>query len=144
MNIQLYVNNDEKNKINKTLSAVGNALNGSIKERSSVTDPIILIEYTDPTSFNYAYIEEFDRYYFVTDVVVVGHNLIELRLSIDVLMSYRTQILSQNVIIDRNTNEYDPYLQDPNLITKVKTRTDIVNFSGGLLDNGEFILITAG
>ena len=144
MNISLYINNDEKNKINKNLVAVGEPLAGSIKDPSSIIRPVILIEYNDPTAFNYCYIDAFSRYYFVDDIIVIGDGLIELHLIVDVLMSFASGILSQNVIIEKNTNDYDLYLPDNNLLTKVKTKTDIINFSGGLLENGEFILITAG
>lgn len=63
---------------------------------------------------------------------------------VDVLESFKNEILSQNCIIEKSTLGFDLYLPDENLITQVKTKTDIVNFPNGLLDTGEFILITAG
>lgn len=143
MNIILYNNVSEKNKIDKTITSVA-TLTGSIKEPSSIINPVIMIEYNDPTAFNYVYIEEFNRYYFVNDVIVVRNNLLKLSLTVDVLESFKTSILAQNVIISKNADLFDNYLPDENLMTLVKTKTDIVNFSGGLLDSGEFILITAG
>ena len=143
MEIVLYNNTSEKNKIDKTITTVA-TLTGEIKESSSITHPVILIEYADPTAFNYVYIGAFGRYYFVNDVVVVRTNLLRISLTVDVLESFKTSILTQNVIIDKNTATYDKYLPDENLLTLVKTKTDIVNFPSGLLDSGEFILITAG
>lgn len=143
MDIVLYNNLSEKNKINKTLTLVS-TLTGSIKENSSITNPSILIEYADPTAFNYVYISAFGRYYFVTDVVVVRNNLLRISLTVDVLESFKTAILAQNVIIDKNENDFTNYLPDENLLTLVKTKTDILNFPSGLLDSGQFILITAG
>ena len=143
MNIVLMSNSSEKNKIGKTLTTVV-TLSGSIKESSSILKPVILIEYSDPTAFNYAYIEDFGRYYFVNDVVVVRNNLLRISLTVDVLESFLAGILAQNVIVDNSSNDYDLYLPDENLLTLVKTKTDIINFSSGLLESGEFILITAG
>lgn len=143
MNITLYVNSSEKNKIGKTLTAVG-TLEGSIKHESSIINPVILIEYNDPTAFNYVYIDAFGRYYFVNDVVVVRNNLLRVSLTVDVLESFAAAILAQYVIIDKNTTDFDLYLPDENLLTLVKTKTDIINFPNGLLESGEFILITAG
>lgn len=143
MDITLYINNSEKNKIGKTLTNV-TTLTGSIKESSSIINPVILIEYDDPTAFNYCYIDTFDRYYFVNDVVVVRNNLLRVSLKVDVLESFSAGILAQNVIVDNTSNDYDLYLPDDNLLTLVKTKTDIINFSSGLLESGEFILITAG
>ena len=143
MEITLYLNSSEKNKIGKTIT-VGDVLEGSIKEPSSIINPVILIEYNNPTAFNYVYIDAFGRYYFVNDVVVVRNNLLRVSLTVDVLESFAAAILSQYVIIDKNTTDYDLYLPDENLLTKVKTKTDIINFPSGLLESGEFILITAG
>lgn len=143
MEITLYLNSSEKNKINKNKTAVA-TLTGSIKGESSITNPTILIEYSDPTAFNYVYIDAFNRYYFVNDVVVVRNNLLRVSLTVDVLESFAAAILAQNVIIDKNTTDFDLYLPDENLLTLVKTKTDIINFPSGLLESGEFILITAG
>ena len=143
MTIDLMLNSSEKNKINKTLSTV-DSLEGSLKEPSSIINPEITIQRSDPTGFNYCYIPEFGRYYFVTNVTVMHSNIIRLSLTVDVLESFKNQILAQNVIIEKNTNQFDPYLMDPNRIRNVKTKTDILNFPSGLLESGEFILITAG
>ena len=143
MVITLYNNTSEKEKIGKTLSVV-DTLTGAIKQPSSIKNPTILIEYSNPTAFNYCHIDEFNRYYFVNDVIVERNNLLRVSLTVDPLESFKTQILAQQVIIDKNTANFDLYLPDENLLTLVKTKTDILNFPSGLLDSGEFILITAG
>lgn len=143
MNIILYKNSSEKNKINKELTEVAN-LGGTLRENTSIMNPVIRIARSSPTGFNYMYIPAFNRYYFVDDVVVNRTGLITVSASIDVLMSYKTQILNQKVIIEKSTNNYDNYLPDENLKVNVKTTTNIVNFPNGFLNSGEFILITAG
>lgn len=143
MEITLYQNISEKNKINKTLVSVA-TLSGTLKEITSVMNPVITIEYNTPTGFNYCYIPTFERYYFVSDVTIIRNNLIQLKLSVDVLESFKTQILAQNVIINKSQSNKQLYLPDENWKTLVKTKTDIVNFPNGFLDDGEFILITAG
>lgn len=143
MEIQLCVNNSEVNKINKILSDSISLL-GTLKDETSITNPEILIEIENPSGFNYAYIPEFNRYYFINDIISVGNNLWRISMHVDVLESFKNEILSQNCIIEKSTLGFDLYLPDENLITQVKTKTDIVNFPTGLLDTGEFILITAG
>lgn len=143
MNIQLMINSSEKNKINKLLTTV-DTLEGSLKESSSIIDPVIMIEYDDPTAFNYCYIEVFHRYYYVKNVTVIHHNIMQLTLHVDVLTSFKNEILQQAIIMDKNTSNFDNYLIDNNRIVNVKTKTDIMNFPYGLLESGQFILITAG
>lgn len=143
MTITLYKNESEKNKINKTLVTVA-TLTGTLRDSSSIINPEIIIEYDNPTGFNYCYIDAFNRYYFVTNITVINNKLLKLSLKVDVLESFKASILAQNIIIDKSTSNIDEYLPDDNLIVNVKTKTDIVNFPAGLLETGEFILITAG
>lgn len=143
MTITLYKNESEKNKINKILTSVA-SVTGVLRDSSSIINPEIVIEYNNPTGFNYCHIDSFNRYYFVNNITVISDKLIKLSLKVDVLESFKTSIMSQNIIVDKSTNKVNNYLHDENLIVNVKTKTDIVNFPAGLLDNGEFILITAG
>ena len=143
MTITLYKNESEKNKINKTLTTVA-TLTGTLRDSSSIINPEIVIEYDNPTGFNYCFIDAFNRYYFVTNITVINNKLLKLSLKVDVLESFKTSILAQNIIIDKSTSNVDEYLPDDNLVVNVKTKTDIVNFPSGLLESGEFILITAG
>lgn len=142
MTITLYQNQSEYNKIGKTLNPV-ETLTGNMRNETSVIRPEILINRISPTGFNYAYVSELNRYYFVDDVYVLRTGVIVIKLRVDVLESFKTVILAQHAIVSKTTTP-NLYLPDENLKTMVKTKTDIVNFPSGLLDNGEFILITAG
>lgn len=142
MTITLYQNQSEYNKIGKTLNPV-ETLTGNMRNETSVISPEILINRISPTGFNYAYVPELNRYYFVDDVDVLRTGVIVLKLRVDVLESFKTVILAQHAIVSKTTTP-NLYLPDENLKTMVKTKTDIVNFPSGLLENGEFILITAG
>lgn len=144
MNITLCVNNSEKNKLGKSLSNL-TVFSGSLKEETSVTSPVVLMELENPTAFNYAYIPEFGRYYFINDMVSVRTGLWRLSMKVDVLESFKTNIQGIPVILSDSTETgKEMYLPDNVWKSKVKELTDIVNFPSGLSDNGHFILITAG
>lgn len=143
MRITLYKNTSEKNKIGKNLTN-SSTLTGTMRDQTSITKPYIMIEHADPTDFNYCYIDVFDRYYFVNEVTVIRNGLLGVSLVVDVLESFKTQILAQNVIVNKSQSNTNFYLPDENLKTNVKTKTDILNFASGFLESGEFILITAG
>ena len=147
MEITLYTNESEKNKLEKTLDHPI-LLEGTLRDESSIINPIILIssEKEDiPYMYNYAYIPAFGRYYFITDIESVRTGIWRVSMHVDVLMSYKEQIKNLNVIIN-NSEETgaNNYLSGEQWITNVKNTTNIVNFPNGLNDNGEFILITAG
>lgn len=144
MDITLCVNNSEKNKLGKSLSNL-NTFSGSLKEETSVTNPVIMMELENPTGFNYAYIPEFGRYYFIDDIVSVRTGLWRISMKVDVLESFKNNIRGVSVILSDSTNTgKEEYLPGKVWKTKVKELTDIINFPSGLSDNGDFILITAG
>lgn len=76
---------------------------------------------------NYAYIPEFNRYYFVTDITAIGRNLWMISMSVDVLMSYYGDILNLNAFIARNQNDYDSYVVDD--LANFKYNKDITTFT---------------
>ena len=144
MDINLYYNSSENNKIGKALSN-HRTLEGSLKDATNVINPEIMVRANSVTGYNYAYIPLFNRYYFIEEVTSYRTGLWIIKLQVDVLESFKTDILSLKAIID-STESYmgDNYLPCESWVTKVKTKTDILNFSNGLLNSGEYILITAG
>lgn len=146
MDITLYTNSSERQAITKTLST-GYQLTGSLRNESSVINPSILIEIENPSGYNYAYISEFNRYYFITDMISVRTNLWRVNMSVDVLMSFASDILDLDVIvsdISGGENPVSTYIEGEQWKSTVKTKTDVINFPNGLLSSGEYILITSG
>ena len=104
MNVTLYKYSGNLRKIDKTLPSGSSnilTLSGYLKDGSSVLNPTILVNYTiDIVGFNYAYISDFSRYYFV-EISNVNKDLWELRMRVDVLKTYATTILNTQMNIDR-------------------------------------------
>lgn len=144
VDLYLYQNTSEQNKLNKTLENEYH-MEGNLKEQTSVSNPVIMIENENPTTYNYAYIPQFGRYYYIVDVSSVRNGLWQIAFKCDVLMSFKDYILQSDAII-KNTEVTDvtSYMDSDIWKALVKTKTDIVNFSSGLLESGEYILITAG
>lgn len=144
MNITLYINKSEKNKIGKNLSN-DFSLSGNLRDATNIINPVILIELNEIGNYNYCYIPEFNRYYFITDITVIRTGLFAISLMVDVLESFQTSIKNLSVILLNTQNVGSSnYLSSPVFRNNVKSKTDIINFPNGLNDSGEFILITAG
>ena len=144
MNIQLCSKTSEKNKINKAIST-GIMLSGSLRNESNIVNPSITINIDNPTIYNYAYIPDFNRYYFITNYISLRTGMWQINLKSDVLMSFKDSILSSEVLINKTeTNGKNNYLSGSNWVNNCKTKTDILTFPNGLLDDGKYILITAG
>ena len=148
MEITLYTNESEKNKLEKTLDHPI-LLEGTLRDESSIINPIILIssEKKDiPYMYNYAYIPAFGRYYFITDIESVRTGIWRVSMHVDVLMSYKEQIKQLPVIINKQQDikNSNLYLNDGSYVIDSRSYNTILNFSGGFNDDGKFILITAG
>lgn len=144
MQIILYNNSSERNMINKTLlDAV--ILDGTLRSDSNIKNPSIMIYAVNPINKNYVYIPDFNRYYFINEIVSVRTNVWNIVLTCDVLMSFKNDILNSYAVIDHTQEtQITNYMQSDIWQTLVKTFTDIINFPSGLLETGEYILITAG
>lgn len=144
MEIKLMYNASPREKIGKTLTTLL-TVGGTLKDGCNITDPEILFEIPNVPTCNYMYITDFGRYYFIDKIHSVRNNLWRITAHVDVLESFKTDILQQLVTLeDSEETQTDPYLINDAYVTKVKTRTDIMQFPNGLLENGTYILITAG
>ena len=144
MQIKFYKNSSEKNKIGKSLSSEL-TLNGNLRDECSITSPSILVEATSLVDYNYCYIPEFKRYYFISDITSVRNNLWRVSLKCDVLESFKKDILNLSCIVDKQQNQsYNNYIDDGSYINRADSFVEIANYQNGFNSSGEFILITAG
>lgn len=109
--IVFMYNNEPMNKINKT-PVEKFTLTGELREESSVVDPVILIEKDNPIEANYAYIEQFNRYYYIKDITAVRNNLWRITMHTDVLKTFSEGILNSPCIVAKSSSRFNLYLND--------------------------------
>lgn len=141
MIINLYNNESPANKISKNITLI-TALSGELRGETNVVNPIVRVCVTAFPAFNYARIPEFARYYYLRDVRQIRTDIWELALESDPLMSFDLSDVA-GVLVEGQSGGSD-YLEHRHFVRNVKTKTNILNFANGLLENGEYILITAG
>lgn len=145
MEIKLYKTSSPRNKLVKDLTD-GITLVGTLRAQSSVMSPTFTIQDTSVVGYNYCYIPDFGRWYYINGIDALRANLYELSLGIDVLMTYATDIRNNTAIIDRTQNgtSANVYIDNGTFVNTSKLETDTYNFTNGFNDNPEYILITAG
>lgn len=112
MNIFFYTSSAEPNSFPKVL---GEAIRyqGELRDECDILNPVLTIEGLNPdTTFNYCYIPDFKRYYFITESSVVRTGLIQFNLHVDVLQSWSKEILELEAIISRNEYDFNNHLED--------------------------------
>lgn len=143
MNVKFYTNLSEKNAINKNITLLYD-LTGTLRAESSIINPIITFsDISSISTINYAYIPDFGRYYFVENIECVRNNLFRVSMKVDVLMSFRDAILTNNAIIERNETQYDLKLNDGLFKTQQNPRIAQFEFPNGF-STWDFVLAVAG
>ena len=132
-------------KINKELTE-GETFEGQARSEINIMSPVILFDTNQILEYNYAYIPELQRYYSIANKNITREGLMEITFAIDVLMSFRRDILLLGVIADKQSMiaNGDEYIDDGSLVTDNLMFTRIINYPDGFLEDPEYILITAG
>lgn len=141
--IVLYKNNSPAHQIKKSLTSVA-TLTGTYRDRVDIMRPVVLIEHDSPVDFDYVYISDFNRCYYVDNVVMVRKGLLEMTLRVDVLNSFATGILANTAIIDKSSNKYNLYLNDDSLKMYQTPLIQQLVFPNALFASHEYVLIVAG
>ena len=145
MEIKLYKTSSPRKKLVKDLTDEI-TLVGTLRAQSSVMSPAFTVQDTSVVGYNYCYIPDFGRWYYINGIDALRANLYELSLGIDVLMTYAAQIRNNYAIVDKveSLGAAYNYINDGSWVNTNRMKQSIINFATGFNDNGEFILITAG
>lgn len=146
MNIKLYNTTSPRNKLNKTINLVADIDGESRIEMDEHTPNFILSSghLTGVKGSNYMYCTDTKKYYYIENYRVENQT-VRIIAKVDVLMTYKTQILSNTCTIAKNENGNiaDAYLYDENY--KIDSYSNIVTkeFPNGF-DDESMILLTTG
>ncbi len=125
--IQLLHNASKDLVVDKALTPVA-TYNGTFRETVDNLRPTFILQGDVAANVNYAYIPAFGRFYYVTDRKEVTKDLTELSLYTDVRKSFATQLYAAKGIVQRNSQNYDMYLNDPRIPVSAHKTVSIRNF----------------
>ena len=148
MDVVLCNNASETNIINKRITTVHTVSGAVIKGNISYETPVIVLAYAGAIAhnINYMKISELNRCYYITDIINLTGGRYEVHGQVDVLESFKAQILGLQCIVDKQSqiSNVNKYLDDGSYITENKEFNSVINFPGGFNDDGQYILVTAG
>ena len=141
MTVIFYKYNDIKNKINKTLENGLTINNVIIQNDFDITNFDLLIKNTDFNSeYNYCYVQDLGRYYFIESVEKMNGTICKIRVSVDVLKSFATQIENINAIIIKSENPNNNFV---NCEKSETFESEVLNLTDNFNHNGNLILVTS-
>ncbi len=112
--LTLYNNASAPNVVHKRITTL-HTLTGDLKGSAELEQLTMTIPYvSDFAQINYAYIPQFNRYYYV-QVEVLNGELIKIDLTSDVLMSFWNSFKNSRAIAKRSSSNYNVLLPDDRL-----------------------------
>lgn len=149
MQIDLFTCTAENERVDKSMYLSNRfVMEGVLKQESSVIDPVIIVEKSNPNEYNYNYmhIEAFNRWYFITEIISYRNNIWEIHAHVDVLYTYRAELQNTKAIIDK-TQGYSAanlYMDDGSYVLESRKYNSVIPFESGLSQDGVYVLICAG
>ena len=146
MTLGLYENKSDEKVVNKSITQL-ETYEGFLKASSSITNPVIQIEGVfniyNNGNVNYMYLPDYRRFYYITDIIQIRANLVEIHGRVDVLMSFKDELKRCNGILRKGENNYNMYLDDGSLKVFQNKQLQMLEFPSGF-PSENFILVMAG
>ena len=141
MRILLYNCADDANHIPKHMTLL-DTITGSLREESSLENPTIRIQ-ASAYDFNYVFIPDNNRYYYVIDIVSVRTGIVDIVLKVDVLQSFYKQFMYSPMICSRSDSTYNKFITDNRRKYEQRQEHEFVNI-GRFSDDFDIILVGLG
>lgn len=142
MIVKLMSTMNDKKVLHKTVNTL-REIDCAVKESSSILEPVLIVSLDCIISFsnlNYAYIDAFERYYFIDDIIVETGRTVEIKCSVDVLQTYNSEIDKISTLIKRQEYVYSDFLTDTELpirVNRVKVKKNV-----GEVGDGNYYYLT--
>lgn len=139
MQVQLWLGFTKKRDSTKRPSGIPHVVDVSLKRETSMTNPTLIMT-IDNEVYNYVWIPDWGRYYFIDDIVYGNSNLCELRCTLDILATYKDNISNYVGFVERtshpswyNTDINDNAISVEDVVEYMDSESTYCNISNGLL-----------
>ena len=149
MTVTLYKNTSDKRNLNKSLTEI-KTVSATAKGDINIISPTLIIQYFN-TDFNYCYISELNRFYYVNSLTLLSGQRLQIDLSVDVLMTYKEEIKNLTVNVLRYENIDPTFLTDSRIPLFSDTLQKVIEFPENIFNlenpsenSKNFLLTVAG
>lgn len=142
MEIITYSLTEDGHHIPKHYTPVG-TLTGSVRDSVDIENPTIRIDHAGTDTFNYIYVPEFNRYYYVLDKVQVRTGITDLICHVDVLESFYRQFIYSPMIASRSDSTYNKFIPDGERVFQ-QDQLHLYKNLGGFSGDFSMIMVTVG
>lgn len=114
MDVLFYSHNKRNNSLK--LPTGGTSIPCVLKDSTSLTAPVLELKTATRPDYNYAYISDFGRYYYVTEWIY-DKGIWSCSLTVDVLTSWRSNILNTTAYVEYSSSAYSNSIIDPRMMS---------------------------
>lgn len=133
VSVQFGTCSDAPNVISKSAS-LGTAKSCELKQATSVESPYFIVDSGSISNTdNYAYCGDFGRYYYIISIDELPGHQKGVQCVCDVLKSFESDILALPVLVERNEDTSQSYINDPSVTTYNRMITTYKAFAGNKL-----------
>lgn len=144
MELKLYKTQSAKNEIGKVLTdEITMSIN--LRRGFDIFNPSLTLEAPQGVNFydyNYLYLADLDRYYFINSVASANFKVWVLSCTVDVLETYKAEILAANVRYWRGIKTGDYITAD--LDSRIDSTITVFESDGGFTGGESMIMATIG
>lgn len=153
MVVKIFKTKSAPNVVNKVLTEVVAFDEVIFKEDTSLLNPTIIINGVSNSSSyniedigtsNYFSIPKVNRYYFITDITMMSGGRVAITGKVDVLMSFKTDIIGSTQLIVRQEKKTNNFLIDTDIPLSSKKQVIEHEFGESIVDSGYYILAVNG
>lgn len=143
MLMKMYDTKSSNNVINKVLENE-HEFDIKFKDKTDIVNPVVILSSPTLILSNYAFIPDFNRYYFVDKIELFPNSIYHITLRCDVLESFKAEILASSGFINQQTNNVNKYYNS-NYQSEVRKEVDLYKSTVTIpTDVKETILVTIG
>ena len=157
VNVTFYNSAEDKRVLNKTLTG-GYATVAELYNKTSILNPVLRLDYNAAyTQYNYMYIADFGRFYFIDSITTDSGGAVIVSGSVDVLNTYKSQIGALPAIVVRYSRKNQDgsnrstWIEDPRLpiqtgraIKAILFENSDLNIDTASMTSNNFVLNVAG
>lgn len=138
VHITFYNNSSDEKEVFKSLTQIGTTQECEIFGDCSIEEPGILVDLDNNlASCNYAYIQEFDRYYFCDSPVIMDGAFMLIRMNVDVLKTFWGSFKGSPCIAERSASNYDRMIPDSEHVLRADKSYEVRKFSNFVFQPNE-------
>ncbi len=150
---KIFKTKSAPNVVNKVLTEVVVFDEVIFKEDTSLLNPTIIINGVSNSSSyniedigtsNYFSIPKVNRYYFITDITMMSGGRVAITGKVDVLMTFKTDIIGSTQLIVRQEKKTNNFLIDTDIPLSSKKQVIEHEFGDSIVDSGFYILAVNG